>query len=126
MLELRNYEGEVQPGDVITCEAFSAGEKVMVRGVSKGKGFQGVVKRYNFLGNRATHGCTTHRETGSVGAGTDPGRVQKGKKMPGRMGGKKVTVKNLKVYKIIPEENLILIEGSVPGPNGSSVFVYQK
>jgi large subunit ribosomal protein L3 len=126
LMELRNYEGAAQPGDLISCDIFSAGDHVMVSGVSKGKGFQGVVKRHGFWGNRATHGCTTHREPGSVGAGTDPARIHKGKKMPGRMGGKKVTVKNLKVFKIIPEDNLILIEGSVPGPTGSSVFVYQK
>lgn len=126
LMELRNYEGNAQVGDTIACDIFAAGDKVMVKGVSKGKGFQGVVKRHGFWGNRATHGCTTHREPGSVGAGTDPARIHKGKKMPGRMGGKNVTVKNLKVFKIVPEDNLILIEGSVPGPNGSSVFVYQK
>jgi large subunit ribosomal protein L3 len=85
-----------------------------------------VVKRHGFSGGRASHGFTTHRETGSVGAGNDPGRIHKGKRMPGRMGGKKVTVRNLKIFRIVPEDNLILIEGSVPGPNGASVFVYQK
>jgi len=126
-LELRDYSGEApQVGDLIKCEIFTAGEKVMISAVAKGKGFQGVMKRHGFSGGRASHGFTTHRETGSIGAGTDPGRVNVGKKMPGRMGGKKVTVRNLKVFRIVPEDNLILIEGSVPGPNGAPVFVYQK
>ena len=125
-LELRDYSGEVQVGDLINCGIFTAGEKVMISAVAKGKGFQGVVKRHGFGGGRATHGFTTHRETGSIGAGTDPGRIHMGKRMPGRMGGKKVTVRNLKIFRIVPEDNLILIEGSVPGPNGASVFVYQK
>ena len=125
-LELRNFTGEANVGDLINCDIFAAGEKVMVSAVAKGKGFQGVVKRHNFGGGRATHGFTTHREPGSVGAGNDPGRIHKGKKMPGRMGGKKVTVRNLKIFRVVPEENLILIEGSIPGPNGASVLVYQK
>ena len=126
LLELRDYAGEVQVGDTLNCEIFSAGEKVMISAVAKGKGFQGVVKRHGFGGGRATHGFTTHRETGSVGAGNDPGRIHLGKRMPGRMGGKKITVRNLKIFRIVPEENLILIEGSIPGPNGASVLVYQK
>ncbi|MDH4263294.1 MAG: 50S ribosomal protein L3 [Spirochaetia bacterium] len=126
LLELRDYTGEAQVGDLIKCEIFAAGEKVMISAVAKGKGFQGVIKRHGFGGGRATHGFTTHRETGSVGAGNDPGRIHLGKKMPGRMGGKKITVRNLKIFRIVPEDNLILIEGSVPGPNGASVLVYQK
>ena len=125
-LELRDYSGEVQVGDLINCGIFTAGEKVMISAVAKGKGFQGVIKRHGFGGGRASHGFTTHRETGSVGAGNDPGRIHKGKRMPGRMGGKKVTVRNLRIFRIVPEDNLILIEGSVPGPNGAPVFVYQK
>lgn len=125
-LELRDYSGDAQVGDVINCGIFAVGEKVMISAVAKGKGFQGVVKRHGFGGGRASHGFTTHRESGSIGAGNDPGRVHKGKKMPGRMGGKTVTVRNLRIFRIVPEENLILIEGSVPGPNGSPVFVYQK
>lgn len=126
LIELRDYADAVQVGDTIDCNIFASGEQVMVRGISKGKGFQGVVKRYNFWGGRKTHGSTFHRTPGSIGAGTDPARVIKGKRMPGRMGGKKVTVKNAKIFKIVPEDNIILIEGSVPGPNGSPVFVFQK
>jgi large subunit ribosomal protein L3 len=126
LLELRDFSGEAQVGDLIKCEIFAAGDKVMISAIAKGKGFQGVVKRHHFGGGRATHGFTTHRETGSVGAGNDPGRIHLGKKMPGRMGGKKVTVRNLKIFRVVPEDNLILIEGSVPGPNGAPVFVYQK
>ncbi|MES0490754.1 MAG: 50S ribosomal protein L3 [Leptospirales bacterium] len=124
--EIRNYEGDAQEGDILSCDIFSQGDKVIVQGKSKGKGFQGVVKRYNFRGGRATHGSHFHRSPGSVGAGTDPGRVAKGKKMPGRMGGKTATTMHLVVVKVLPDENIVLIRGSVPGPNGSQVFVYQN
>ena len=124
--EIRDFEGEAQVGDVISCDLFVSGENVMVSATTKGKGFQGVVKRYGFHGGRATHGSHFHRAPGSVGAGTYPGRVGKGKKMPGRMGGKTFTAMNLEVIKIIPEDNLVLVRGSVPGRNGSPVFIYQK
>lgn len=125
LIELRDFETEKTIGDFISCDIFEPGDKVMVRGTSKGKGFQGVVKRYNFAGGRATHGSHFHRAPGSVGAGTDPARIGKGKKMPGRMGGKTKTSINLEVVRVIPEENVILIRGSVPGPRGSKVFIYQ-
>ncbi|MDH4200462.1 MAG: 50S ribosomal protein L3 [Spirochaetia bacterium] len=125
LIELRNYAENVQVGDYLDCTIFSAGDKVMVSANSKGKGFQSVIKRHGFGGGKKSHGSTFHRETGSVGAGNDPGRIHKGKRMPGRMGGKKITVRNLKVFKVSPEDNLILVEGSVPGANGSPVFVYQ-
>jgi len=124
--EIRDFEGEAQVGDVISCDLFVAGENVMVTATTKGKGFQGVVKRYGFHGGRATHGSHFHRAPGSIGAGTYPGRVARGKKMPGRMGGKIFTAMNLEVIKIIPEDNLVLVRGSVPGRSGSPVFIYQK
>lgn len=126
LMEIRDYEGEVAVGDVLDNTMFAEGDNVFVQGVSKGKGFQGVVKRYGFGGGRKTHGSKFHRTTGSIGAGTDPSEVIKGKRMPGRMGGKAKTVINLKVVKIIPEENLILVKGSVPGRNGGNIVLYQK
>jgi len=125
LLELRDYSADgIQVGDTIKCDIFTVGEKVKVRAVSKGKGFQGVVKRYKFAGGRASHGSTFHRDTGSIGAGTDPGRVNRGKRMPGRMGGAKCTVFNLEIVKVMPDENMIFVKGSVPGVNGADVFVY--
>lgn len=126
LLELRDLEEEKLVGDILSCDIFAPGDRVNVRGISKGKGFQGVVKRYNFAGGRKTHGSHFHRAPGSVGAGTDPARIIKGKKMPGRMGGKSFTAQNLEVVKIVPEENILLLKGSVPGNKGTSVFIYQK
>lgn len=125
-LELRDYSEAKEVGMPVSVSTFSRGEKVFVRGTSKGKGFQGVMKRYNFHGGKASHGSTVHRVPGAIGAGTDPSEVMKGKKMPGRMGGKKVTVTNVEVYDVIPDDNLVLIRGSIPGANGSSVFLYQN
>lgn len=107
---------EHKPGDVINVELFAAGQKVDISGNSKGRGFAGVVKRHHFRGGPKTHGQSDrHRAPGSIGAGTTPGRVWKGQKMAGRMGGKRVTVQNLEVVEVIPDKNLILIKGSVPG-----------
>lgn len=107
---------EHAPGDVINVELFSAGQKVDVSGNSKGRGFAGVVKRHHFRGGPKTHGQSDrHRAPGSIGAGTTPGRVWKGQKMAGRMGGKRVTVQNLEVVEVVADKNLILIKGSVPG-----------
>lgn len=103
-------------GDVISVELFAAGQKVDISGNSKGRGFAGVVKRHHFRGGPKTHGQSDrHRAPGSIGAGTTPGRVWKGQKMAGRMGGKRVTVQNLEVVEIVPDKNLILVKGSVPG-----------
>lgn len=126
LAELRDFPEEKTVGDELTLEQFEKGEKVTVRGVSKGKGFQGVVKRYNFGGGRKTHGSTFHRSTGSVGAGTYPGRVIKGKKLPGRMGGKTSTTRNVEVIDVIADESIVLLKGSIPGPTGSQVFIYTK
>lgn len=103
-------------GEVINVDLFQAGQKVDISGTSKGRGFAGVVKRHGFRGGPKTHGQSDrHRAPGSIGAGTTPGRVWKGQKMAGRMGGKRVTVQNLEVVEVIPERNLILVKGSVPG-----------
>lgn len=112
-------------GDLITVDIFDEGEFVDVVGTSKGKGFQGVVKRHGFAGvNDATHGQhNRNRAPGSIGASSYPSRVFKGMRMGGRTGGDRVKMINLKVMKIIPEKNLILVKGAVPGPNGSFVIV---
>ncbi len=106
-------------GDTVTVDVFQEGDKVKVSGISKGKGFQGGVKRWGFSGRNATHGVKhEHRTLGSVGA-TGPQRVLKNKKMPGRMGFKRVTVKNLKIMKVDTENNLLAIKGAVPGAAGT-------
>jgi large subunit ribosomal protein L3 len=113
--EIRNYE----LGQKIDASIFKKGEKVKVSGISKGKGFQGAVKRWGFSGRNATHGVKhEHRTLGSVGV-SDAERVFKGKKMPGRMGGERVTVKNLEIVKVDPENNLIAVKGAVPGRRGT-------
>jgi large subunit ribosomal protein L3 len=111
--------------DILTVDIFVEGEFIDVVGVSKGKGFQGVVKRYNFAGvNDATHGQHNRmRAPGSIGASSYPSRVFKGMRMPGRMGGNRVKMINLKIMKILPEKNLLVVKGSVPGPNGSYLIV---
>ncbi|HEY6221176.1 MAG TPA: 50S ribosomal protein L3 [Candidatus Eisenbacteria bacterium] len=109
-----------QVGQTLTVALFEVGVKVDVVGVSKGKGFAGVVRRHHFTAGRATHGCTTHKQPGSIGASAYPSRVVKGKRLPGRMGGERVTVKNLDVIGVDPDQNLIWLRGSVPGhPNGT-------
>lgn len=118
--DLDNYE----IGKQVSAEVFELKEKVNVIGVSKGKGFQGVVKRWGFKGGPKTHGQSDrHRAPGSIGSGTTPGRVYKGKKMAGRMGGEQVTVKNLKVALVDDENKMIAIKGALPGSKGSFVIV---
>jgi large subunit ribosomal protein L3 len=107
---------EHNPGDMVTVELFQPGQKVDIAGNSKGRGFAGVVKRHGFRGGPKTHGQSDrHRAPGSIGGGTTPGRVWKGQRMAGRMGGKRVTVQNLEVVEVLPEKNLLLVKGSVPG-----------
>jgi large subunit ribosomal protein L3 len=108
-----------QPGQQITVSIFPVGSKVDVIGMSKGRGFAGVVRRHHFTAGRETHGVTTHKQPGSIGASAYPSRVIKGKRLPGRMGGARVTVKNLDVIGIDAEQHLLWVRGSVPGaPNG--------
>ena len=122
--EFRVKEPEVEEGDEVTVEAFEIGDRVDVIGVSKGKGFQGGVKRHGFGGGPATHGQSDrHRAPGSIGATSTPGRVFKGKKMAGRMGGERVTSQNISVEFVDPERNLIGVHGSVPGAKGGVVYI---
>ena len=113
-------------GAVVTVAAFAAGERVRVTGVSKGRGFQGVVHRHHFGGGPATHGNTRFRKPGSVGAGTDPSRVIKGKRMPGHMGAERSTEINLLVAKVDGERNLLYVRGAVPGPMRGIVTVSKE
>ncbi len=114
-------------GQEIRVDLFETGEKVDVRGVSKGKGFAGVMKRYHFGGQQFSHGTSVmHRHGGSSGAISYPGRIFPGKRMPGHMGSEKVTVKNLTIMAVDPENNLLLVKGAVPGAKNSLVTLYKK
>ena len=108
---------------IFAQDMFQSGDKVDVTGISKGKGFQGNIKRHGQSGGKETHGSMNHRRVGSMGACSDPGRVFKGKKLPGHMGADKVTVQNLEVVSVDQEKGLILIRGSVPGPKGALLSV---
>lgn len=116
-------EEEVSPGDRVTVEDFAEVTKVDVTGTSKGKGFQGVMRRHGFKGGKATHGSMFHRAPGSIGAAAYPSRVYKGRKMPGQMGAKRVTEIGLRVVEVRPEENLLLVAGAVPGPPKGYVYI---
>jgi large subunit ribosomal protein L3 len=113
-------------GDLIKVDIFTVGERVKVTGTSKGRGFQGVVKRWNFGGGPNTHGNTKHRRPGSIGPGTDPSRVIKGKKMPGHYGAERATQTDLRVEKIDVERNLIYLRGAVPGPKTGLLLVRKQ
>ena len=119
------FVDDLELGKEVTVDIFKEGEYVDITGVSKGKGFQGVVKRHGFGGvGQATHGQHNRlRAPGSIGAGSDPSRVFKGMRMAGRMGGKNVTVQNLNVVKIDNEENLLIVKGAIPGPKNSYVII---
>jgi large subunit ribosomal protein L3 len=110
-------------GQTLTVEIFSPDELVDVSGVSKGKGFQGGVRRYGWYGGDATHGSMFHRAPGSIGASSDPSRVWPGHHLPGRMGGDHRTVLNLRIIRVFPEQNLLVVRGAVPGAIGSLVVV---
>jgi large subunit ribosomal protein L3 len=115
---------QIRIGDEIKVNVFKKGDLVDVTGISKGKGFQGVVKRYGFKGGSASHGAKQwHRRPGSIGASADPSRVIKGKKMPGRMGTERMTICNLQVVGVNKEEDLLLIKGGLPGKNGSWLLI---
>lgn len=123
--ELKAFEGEYKLGDVLTAEIFSEDNFVDVTGISKGKGFQGVVKRHGFSGvGGQTHGQHNRlRAPGSLGASSFPSRVLKGMRMAGRTGNKTVKMINLQIVKLIPEQNILVVKGSVPGPKGSYIIV---
>ncbi|WP_102399167.1 50S ribosomal protein L3 [Haloimpatiens massiliensis] len=110
-------------GAEIKADIFNVGDKIDVSGVSKGKGFQGTIKRWNFQRGPMSHGSKYHRAVGSMGASSDPSRTFKNKKMPGHMGNENVTVLNLEVVKVMPENNVILIKGGIPGPNKGLVLL---
>lgn len=121
LVEFRGFEPE---GDKVTVELFAAGEKVDVTATSKGRGTTGVMKRWNFAGMPASHGTKKkHRHPGSIGQRKFPGRVFKGKRMAGRYGAERVTTVGLEIVEVRPEDNLILVKGAVPGPNGGLVEV---
>ncbi|MCA9385809.1 50S ribosomal protein L3 [Candidatus Dojkabacteria bacterium] len=123
-VDSNNFDDNHKIGDEFDISKIESSETVHITGTAKGKGFTGVVKRWGFAGGPKTHGQSDrHRAPGSIGAGTTPGRVLKGKKMAGRVGGNKVTVKNLKVVKVDKNNKLVLVKGAVPGPNGSFVVL---
>jgi len=119
-------DAEAAVGDKISVELFAPGDKVTVVGTSKGRGFQGVMKRHNFGGGKATHGSMFHRAPGSIGQSAYPSRVIKGMKSPGHMGSDRVTVKNLQVVRVDADNNLLIVRGSVPGAGGSFVVIRNK
>jgi large subunit ribosomal protein L3 len=121
--EFRDEAGELTVGDTVTVEAFEVGQEVKVSGVSKGKGFQGTIKRHNFHAGPKSHGSHNVRAPGSIGASATPSRVMKGIRGPGHMGAKRVTQKGLTIVELIPDQNLMLLRGSVPGPKGATVEV---
>ncbi|EHQ42050.1 50S ribosomal protein L3 [Myroides odoratus] len=125
VVEIKEFEGEHKLGDVITVDLFTEGEFVDVQGVSKGKGFQGVVKRHGFGGvGQVTHGQKNRlRAPGSVGASSYPSRVFKGMRMAGRTGGENVTVQNLRVLKVVADKNLLVVKGAIPGHKNSYVII---
>jgi len=125
VIEFQGYDEEYKLGDQLTVEVFTEGEFVDVSATSKGKGFQGVVKRHGFAGvGQATHGQHNRlRAPGSIGAASYPARVFKGMRMAGRMGGSKVTVQNLRVLKVVPEKNLLVVKGCVPGHKNAYVII---
>jgi large subunit ribosomal protein L3 len=122
LVEIRGTH-ELTPGETVTVEAFEPGETVKVSGVSIGKGFQGTIKRHNFSRGPVTHGSHNVRAPGSIGASATPSRVFKGMRMAGRMGGKNVTQRGLRVHDRVPEENLLLVRGAVPGHKNATVVV---
>ncbi len=123
--EFSAQAGKHEAGQEIAASIFQAGDYVDVVGTSKGKGFQGVVKRHGFHGGRATHGSMFHRAPGSIGASADPSRVFKGTKLPGHMGSVRKTIQNLQVWQVRPDINLLLLKGSIPGSKNGFVLIKQ-
>ena len=123
LVEFRDEAGELMVGETVTVEAFEVGQTVKVSGISKGKGFQGTIKRHNFSRGPASHGSHNVRAPGSIGAAAYPARVFKGIRGPGQMGNKRVTQKGLTIVEVIPADNLLLVRGAVPGSKGTTVEV---
>jgi large subunit ribosomal protein L3 len=123
VVEFRDEAGELQLGESVTVHAFEVGARVKVSGSSKGKGFQGTIKRHNFASGPKSHGSHNVRAPGSIGASATPARVMKGIRGPGQMGNKRVTQKGLEIVSIDEQQNLLLVRGSVPGPRGGIVEV---
>ncbi|MEK7747622.1 MAG: 50S ribosomal protein L3 [Nitrospirota bacterium] len=126
---LKEFKGDlsdVSVGSVVTVDIFKKGDRVDVTGVSRGKGFQGVIKRHHFRGGPATHGSMFHRAPGSIGASSFPSRVFKNQRMPGHMGAKTITTQDIMVADVRPEENLLLLRGSVPGAPKTLIAIYRS
>ncbi len=121
--EFKAENDEYNEGDIVKADIFNSGDVLDITGVSKGKGFAGTIKRYNFHGQPMSHGGMAHRRQGSIGQASYPGRVWKGKKMPGRMGGVNQTVQGVKVVTVDAEKNILFVKGSIPGPNGGTVIL---
>ena len=121
-IKVENAE-EFELGQELKADIFSIGDTVCVTGRSKGRGFSGVIKRWGFSGGKETHGCRSHRVPGSIGASATPGRVYKGRKLPGHMGNRQVTIQNLKVLDVRPEMNIIALKGAVPGSRHSVIEI---
>jgi large subunit ribosomal protein L3 len=121
--EFRDEAGELVVGDTVTVEAFEVGQIVKISGTGKGKGFQGTIKRHNYASGPKSHGSHNKRAPGSIGASATPSRVFKGIRGPGQMGGKRATQKGLTIVELMPDRNLMLVRGSVPGPKGATVEV---
>jgi large subunit ribosomal protein L3 len=123
LVEFRDEVGELLVGQTVTVGSFTAGDQIKVSGLTKGKGFQGTIKRHNFKRGPKSHGSHNIRAPGSIGASATPSRVMKGLRGPGRMGGGRVTQRGLTVVEVIPSQNLMLVRGAVPGPRGGTVEV---
>jgi large subunit ribosomal protein L3 len=123
LAEFRGEAGELQLGETVTVEAFEVGARVKIAGTSKGKGFQGTIKRHNFASGPKSHGSHNVRAPGSIGASATPARVMKGIRGPGQMGNRRATQKGIEIVRIDVKQNLLLVRGSVPGPRGSIVEV---
>jgi len=123
LVEFRDEAGELLVGETVKVDAFSPGDRVKISGVSKGKGFQGTIKRHNFKSGPKSHGSHNIRAPGSIGASATPSRVFKGLRGAGRMGGGRVTQRGLTVVEVVPQQNLMMVRGAVPGPRGGTVEV---
>lgn len=126
LIEFREEEGKYEPGQVLKADLFEPGTMVKITGRTKGRGFQGVVKRHNFSGGPETHGAKTHDEPGSIGNSADPAKVWKGKKLPGQMGNTRRTTRGLRVEGVDAERNLLWIRGAVPGARGALLIIRKQ